>query len=62
MPEFVRDLLLLALSAVLNGGVTYGVVKTQLAWLRRDVDELREHVFSPAGPVNRRGVNHGQEA
>jgi len=30
------------LSAVLNGAVTWGVVSTKLAWLRRDVDLLLE--------------------
>jgi hypothetical protein len=28
-------------SALLNGAVTWGVVSTKLAWLRRDIDEAR---------------------
>lgn len=28
-------------TTALNAAVTWGIVKTQLAWLRRDVDELR---------------------
>lgn len=39
------DWQLLVVSAVVNGAVTYGVMKTQLAWLRRDVDELRAIVI-----------------
>lgn len=27
--------------AILNGAVTWGVVSTKLAWIRRDVDDLR---------------------
>lgn len=30
------------ITLVVNAAVTWGIVKTQLAWLRRDVDELRE--------------------
>ncbi|VWB15408.1 hypothetical protein BLA13014_00430 [Burkholderia aenigmatica] len=35
-----ETLLPMLVSAVLNAAVTWGVVKTQLAWLRRDVDSL----------------------
>lgn len=28
------------LTALFNGAVTWGVVSTKLAWLRRDVDQL----------------------
>lgn len=39
------DGILLALaSAVLNGAVTWGVVSTKLAWLRRDVDAHAERI------------------
>lgn len=54
MADLPRDLLLLALSALVNGAVTWGVVKTQLVWLRRDVDELRAHVFPASRPNNGR--------
>lgn len=33
---------MVVLGVVLNAAVTWGIVKTQLQWLRRDVDELRE--------------------
>lgn len=32
------QLFLILATAAINGAVTWGVVKTQLAWLRRDVD------------------------
>lgn len=32
------------LSALLNGAVTWGIVSTKLAWLRRDVDNLTERM------------------
>lgn len=37
----MSDAVVIALvSAGINGFVTWGIVKTQLAWLRRDVDRL----------------------
>jgi hypothetical protein len=32
-------------TAVLNGAVTWGVMTTKLAWMRRDLDEVRDFVF-----------------
>lgn len=41
----MSDALVIALvSAVLNGAVTWGVVSTKLAWLRRDVDDLQDRL------------------
>lgn len=34
-----ENLILLLLSGVLNGAVTWGVVTTKLAWMRRDLDD-----------------------
>ncbi|CAN0621118.1 conserved protein of unknown function [Burkholderia multivorans] len=31
---------LVIVTAALNAAVTWGIVKTQLAWLRRDVDSI----------------------
>lgn len=28
------------LTALINGAVTWGIISTKLAWLRRDVDKL----------------------
>jgi hypothetical protein len=33
------------LTAVVNGAVTWGVVSTKLAWLRRDVDDIRSRLM-----------------
>jgi hypothetical protein len=32
------------LTAVVNGAVTWGIVSTKLAWLRRDVDRLQARI------------------
>ena len=39
-----ENILLIAATALLNGAVTWGIVKTQLAWLRRDVDMAHERI------------------
>lgn len=39
----MSDFLMIGLTAVVNMAVTWGVVKTQLQWLRRDVDILMRH-------------------
>lgn len=39
-------LLIAVLTAAANGLVTWGVVSTKLAWMRRDIDELRERMRS----------------
>lgn len=40
-------------TAVLNGAVTWGVMTTKLAWMRRDLDEVRDFVFK------KNACNHG---
>lgn len=38
----MSDALILAfVGAAINGAVTWGVVSTKLAWMRRDIDDLR---------------------
>lgn len=32
------------ISALINAAVTWGVISTKLAWLRRDVDDIKEHL------------------
>lgn len=36
----MNDSMLMMVGIIANAAVTWGIVKTQLAWLRRDVDEL----------------------
>lgn len=43
---------LVIIGAVLNGAATWGVISTKLAWIRRDVDELRKW----RGEVERAGL------
>ena len=41
----MSDAVLIAVvSAVLNGAVTWGVVSTKLAWMRRDLDDHHERL------------------
>lgn len=41
----MSDALLIAVAgALVNGCVTWGVVSTKLAWMRRDIDDLREAI------------------
>ena len=35
-----ESLQIIIISALVNAGVTWGVISTKLAWLRRDVDQL----------------------
>lgn len=43
----MSDALLLAIAgAVVNGCVTWGVVSTKLAWMRRDIDEVRAAIVA----------------
>lgn len=32
-------------TALINGAVTWGIITTKLAWIRRDLDEVRDFVF-----------------
>lgn len=41
MPD---ELVVMILSAVVNGAVTWGVVSTKLAWHRRDLDDHHERL------------------
>jgi len=43
MPSF-SDSQILIFSAILNAAVTWGVISTKLAWLRRDVDRIEKRM------------------
>lgn len=56
------ELVAMLLTAIVNGAVTFGVVKTQLAWLRRDVDmlfEMRDHLIARGFLTD--GGNYGRQ-
>ncbi len=46
MPD---ELVVMILSAVVNGAVTWGVVSTKLAWHRRDLDDHHERLRALEG-------------
>lgn len=46
MSEALQAALVAIITTCLNAAVTYGIVKTQIAWLRRDVDEVRNIIFT----------------
>lgn len=37
-------IIVLIVSAALNGAVVWGVVSTKLDWMRRDIDDLEDRV------------------
>jgi hypothetical protein len=39
-PELQSELTVAMIGAILNAAVTWGVVSTKLAWMRRDIDTL----------------------
>lgn len=40
--DLQAEILFAIIGALLNGAVTWGIVSTKLAWMRRDIDELRK--------------------
>lgn len=43
--DSVNSIVLVAVTALVNGGVTWGVVSTKLAWMRRDLDGHAERLL-----------------
>jgi hypothetical protein len=37
-------MLIAIVTAIVNGAVTWGVVSTKLAWMRRDIDDIAARV------------------
>jgi uncharacterized protein HemY len=48
------DLALVIVSALINAAVTWGVMRTQLQWLRRDVDQALDRLDDLQGIQRRR--------
>lgn len=40
------------ITAAINAAVTWGIISTKLAWLRRDVDKLDERVGNCESRIN----------
>jgi len=43
--ELVQSAVVGLITGVFSAGAVWGVLKTELRFLRRDVDEVRRHVF-----------------
>ena len=44
MSEIVNAAVVGVITGVFSAGTIYGVLRTQLLWLRRDVDDIRKHL------------------
>lgn len=40
------------ITGVFSAGAVWGVLKTEMRWLRRDLDEVRKRVFNLSGPAD----------
>lgn len=49
MPELVQSIVVGVITGAFSGGAVWGVLKTELRWLRRDLDEVRGKVFAGCG-------------
>lgn len=46
------------LTAIVNGAITWGIISTKLAWLRRDVDQLATRIQACESMMFRREHNN----
>lgn len=46
------NLLQAVITAAFSAGVTYGAIRSELRYMRRDLDELRRRVFQLSAPVD----------
>lgn len=44
MDELLKSAVLGIITGVFSAGAVWGVLKTELRWLRRDVDAIRKHL------------------
>jgi len=45
MNEVMQSIIVGLITGAFSGGAVYGVLKTELAWLRRDVNEIRDYIW-----------------
>jgi len=43
--ELLQAIVVGVITGVFSAGAVWGVLKTELRFMRRDVDEIREHLF-----------------
>lgn len=54
----MTELLIVILTAIVNGAVVWGVVRTELKYLRRDVDHAHQRMDEMYKLIDRR-LQHG---
>lgn len=45
MNELIQSIVVGTITGCFSAGAVWGVLKTEMRWLRRDVDEIRLHIF-----------------
>lgn len=45
MADILQSAIVGVLTGLFSAGAVWGVLKTELRYLRRDVDDVREHLF-----------------
>lgn len=45
MNELIQSVVVGTITGCFSAGAVWGVLKTEMRWLRRDVDEIRVHLF-----------------
>lgn len=52
MESLIQSAVVGIITGCFSAGAVWGVLKTDLRYLRRDVDEIREHLFGVKGNGN----------
>lgn len=47
--ELVQSAIVGVITGVFSAGAVWGVLKTELQWLRRDLDEVRQYIWRNHG-------------
>lgn len=43
--ELLQAIIVGVITGLFSAGAVWGVLKTEIRWMRRDLDEVREHLF-----------------
>lgn len=43
--ELLQAIIVGVITGLFSAGAVWGVLKTEMRWMRRDLDEVREHLF-----------------
>jgi hypothetical protein len=44
MSDFIQSVIIGVITGAFSGGAVWGVLKTELRWLRRDIDRVLKHL------------------